>query len=145
MEHSNGTLYHCSDVQFTEGDKLVPKLKETMESWDTYEQFVEQVFEQVRQNEFPDRPSRLESVFLTTHLKYFPLQEYCYEVDCTGNRFKTDQDLHSSASVFRQCRPDIKKWARKYWSGSENPETPEVLVKGEVTITKIVDKALFTS
>lgn len=98
---------------------------------------VEAIFELVRQNEFPNLPSRMQSIFAWCEMK--DAQEFkgasgiecqIYEVDCE-NAFIADQNLlYLGGSVI-----GAYELARKYWSGEKSDNCKlEVVIRLPVVI-----------
>tara|TARA_Y100000034_G_scaffold117909_2_gene157946 strand:+ start:1476 stop:2078 length:603 start_codon:yes stop_codon:yes gene_type:complete len=105
----------------------------------------EEIFEEVRKAKFPDRPSRLNCVFLCENLKGFAGGSYCskerfswnpgetYKVKLTGgyNIFKTNSEYWTEAvdrNISNFNEDDVKSWAEAYWEGDISPSMGEVLV-----------------
>jgi len=109
---------------------------------------VEGVFEEVRRTKFPDRPSRLNCVFLCDNLGGWAGKSFCrdekenvygdpietYEVILQGDYkiFKTDAEYWTEA-ITRYKRGEIneeglKSWAAAYWDPKNFINLGEILV-----------------
>jgi hypothetical protein len=101
---------------------------------------IEEIFEEVRKEKFPDRPSRLNSVFLCENLEGFAGGSFCtlparrggetYEVELRGNYniFKTDSEYWTEAVWLEGDEENARRWAEAYWKGSDRPSFAEILV-----------------
>ena len=105
----------------------------------------EEIFEEVRRSKFPDRPSRLDCVFLCENLEGLSGGSFCnkdrgswnpgetYEVKLVGsyNMFKTNSEywteavLHFSDGINKDM---VERWAEAYWAGDQSPSMGEVLI-----------------
>jgi hypothetical protein len=103
---------------------------------------VERIFEEVRKAKFPDRPSRLDCVYICENLEGFSGGSYCnhsaansetYEVKLIGSYkiFKTNSEYWTEAVMdyFRYSNEEgVRSWAESYWEGDTSPTMGEVLV-----------------
>ena len=104
---------------------------------------IEQIFEEVRKNQFPSRPSRLNCVYLCENLKGWEGKSFCsypphsdgetYEVKLRGNYnlFKTNSEYWTEAEVAytrNKREDDVERWAKSYWGGGGMPTFTEILV-----------------
>ena len=104
---------------------------------------IEEIFEEVRKESFPDRPSRLNCVYLCDNLEGFSGGSFCsysehgdgetYEVELHGDYkiFKTNSEYWTEAVMgyFNyKNEDDVKRWAKTYWEGDDNPTFGEILV-----------------
>lgn len=107
---------------------------------------VEKIFERVRREEYPDRPSRLGAIYVCPSLKGFcqPGQEdwetgqpeYIFEVRVQGKTFTTDGEAFTEARMSGNAEI-VESWANTYWSSTGMPPFfPEVLVDGTVTVIR---------
>lgn len=101
---------------------------------------IEEIFEEVRKEKFPDRPSRLNCVYLCENLKGWEGKSFCsyparnnsetYEVELRGdyNLFKTNAEYWTEA-VMRGDEESARSYAEAYWEGADNYVTSlEILV-----------------
>lgn len=108
----------------------------------------EKIFEDVREREYPDKPSRLNCSFLFPTLEcarnywssILQYQAYIYEVKIEkGIPFVADMDLlHCDGLRFSIIQGN----ARKYFEGVQHPHscTLEALVNGKVSVLKEIAK-----
>ena len=108
---------------------------------------VEDIFEKVRKEKYPDRPSRLDCVFLCDNLEGFAGGSFCsnkkedifgepietYEVELRGNYkiLKTNSEFWTEAVIgYRrnEREDDAEGWAQSYWEGVDSPTLGEILV-----------------
>lgn len=131
-------FYHSSDLEFSIGDKLLPKRLDELEQRPLWLRMLEEIFENVRIAEFKDRPSRLNSVYLAPTLKDTTGRKNNYLVKCNGKVFFTDQEVFSAAGSYAKSKEEQVNYARLYWRNKpENRiERPEVLVEGKIEILK---------
>jgi len=100
----------------------------------------EEIFEEVRKEKFPDRPSRLNCVYLCENLKGWEGKSFCsyparnnsetYEVELRGdyNLFKTNAEYWTEA-VMRGDEESARSYAEAYWEGAgEYVTSLEILV-----------------
>ena len=100
----------------------------------------EEIFEEVRKEKFPDRPSRLNCVYLCENLKGYEGKSFCsyparedgetYEVELRGdyNLFKTNSEYWTEA-VMRGDEESARSYAEAYWKGADKYVTfLEILV-----------------
>ena len=102
----------------------------------------EEIFEEVRREQFPDRPSRLDCVFLCENLEGMEGRSFCsyparndgetYEVELRGNYniFKTDSEYWTEAVWRGEDEENVRRWAEEYWKGPDEggPIFAEILV-----------------
>ncbi|MDA3855506.1 MAG: DUF2441 domain-containing protein [Candidatus Woesearchaeota archaeon] len=133
-----GKYYHSSDINFDSGDLLKANRLEELSKRPKWLRVQEELFENVRKAEFPQRPSRLNSVYLATSLEFTTGRKNIYLVKCEGKIFLTDQNIFSAASNYAKSKKEEIDYARAYWG--ENPvnrlERPEILVEGKAQIIK---------
>ena len=104
---------------------------------------IEEIFEEVRKEKFPDRPSRLNCVYLCENLEGYEGKSFCsyparddgetYEVELRGNYnlFKTNSEYWTEAVMRgeREGEEGIRSWAEAYWGGADKYVTfLEILV-----------------
>ena len=89
---------------------------------------IEEIFEEVRKEKFPDRPSRLNCVYLCENLEGWEGKSFCsyparndgetYEVELRGdyNLFKTNAEYWTEA-VMRGDEESARSYAEAYWEG----------------------------
>tara|TARA_Y100000310_G_C20648358_1_gene797936 strand:- start:1678 stop:2112 length:435 start_codon:yes stop_codon:yes gene_type:complete len=133
-----GVYYHYSNELFKIGDRLLARRKQVFQNAGWEYKFVERVFEEVRQSEFPTRPSRLSSVFVLTDPEFFGGRQYLYRIKCDGEMFETDQLLYTGAMRRPSKRLNVEELAREYWLAESVLYFPEVLVDGEVIVVSIL-------
>jgi len=109
---------------------------------------IEAIFEEVRKTKFPDRPSRLNCVFLCENLQGWSGKSFCrdrkkdlygelvetYEVSLQGDyRFhKTDAEYWTEARRRYDENPDeemVKSWAESYWNPKGSINFGEIMVE----------------
>jgi len=151
LKENKSNIYYWQTQGPWEGDPAigqhVPKAKPRPK-----DPLIEKIFEQVRQAQFPDRPSRLNCVFLCENLEGFAGGSFCYYpssdeesetyvVQLVGNPkvFKTNAEYWTEAVMKSRYNKDtggsdheteaeIKRWAKAYWEGDNNPTFGEILV-----------------
>jgi len=111
---------------------------------------VEAIFEKVRREQFPNRPSRIGAKFVCPSLKGWCKPKVVgtgsgsgiYEVSVSGKVFETDSEYYTEAAFAAGSRADdetLSSWAESYWEGrSGAPFFPEVVVQGTVTVIRSV-------
>jgi len=104
---------------------------------------VERVFEEVRQRDFPGRPSRIGAVFVCPALEGFcRTGKRVYEVEVQGKTFQTDAEMFTEARINAwRGDPDeyTASWAKSYWEGGTSWQGfNEVLAHGTVTVLREV-------
>lgn len=138
MDKKINEFYHSTDIYLKKGDLLVTKRLDELDKRQSWLRVLEDFFENVRLAEFPDKPSRLKSVYLAPSLKSTTCRKNNYLVKCKAKIFLTDQNIFSAASTYAKSKQEKLDYARAYWS--ENPvnrlERPEILVEGKVEILK---------
>jgi len=101
---------------------------------------IEEIFEEVRKEKFPGRPSRLNCVYLCENLKGWEGKSFCsyparggdetYEVELRGDYslFKTNSEYWTEA-VMRGDEESARRYAEAYWGGADEYTTfLEILV-----------------
>jgi hypothetical protein len=132
------TFYHVSYRALTEGTFLTQgAYGERVRSNDFvqnhYAQHLkEEIFEAVRQSHYPQRPSRLNCIFLypelsiakAYHAHIGRYKTYIYEVSLSqGQTFVAEMDLlHCEGLRYAQ----IVQQAHRYWSGQQHPQSLRV-------------------
>ena len=113
---------------------------------------IENNFEVHRRNNFPDKPSRYQSVFAVKQLTDFHLWKEHFSIDrnsrifeidiCDKLFFEADARHLINDSTASSIADDLRAYFAKinYWSGrfTDNP-LPEIVIKLPVTIGKQVD------
>lgn len=100
---------------------------------------IEETFELVRRNLFPDRPSRYTCIYAAPTVEaarsWRRHRPYIYAAVLTGNIFAADSELWTLA-IECSDRPDrVVEIANAYWSGTPGyPTLVELLVDGDVSI-----------
>ena len=104
---------------------------------------VEEIFEEVRKEQFPERPSRLDCVYLCENLDGPAGESFCsypardggetYEIRLEGdyNLFKTNSEYWTEAvtSFSRGDEDKVRGFAEAYWEGDDPYMTlSEILV-----------------
>jgi len=105
---------------------------------------IEELFEEVRKEKFPDRPSRLNCIFLCENLEGYSGGSFCsypargdgetYEVELRGQYklFKTNSEYWTEAVIGYDRSKDENRargWAEAYWEGDVGPGSmAEILV-----------------
>ena len=125
-----------SESQIDFGTTHVPKAK-------PFNMHIEEIFEEVRRAKFPDRPSRLDCVYLCENVKGWRGNSFCrypasgdgetYQVQLRGkyNIFKTDSQFWTEAVIAYQRYKDedsVRRYANIYWEGVDEPSSSEILV-----------------
>jgi hypothetical protein len=103
---------------------------------------IELLFELVRRAEFPERPSRLESVFGWETEE--DARQFVASRQDTGQaviwKVEGDSVFRADMELTRLFTPLVSWWlARRYWSGEANPDMPprwEHLLKPPVRLTE---------
>jgi hypothetical protein len=132
-------FYHGSDFEFGIGEILLPKRREKLLKRAKRVLILENIFEEIREKEFADRPSRLDCVYVAHESKKALEKDYLYKVSASGNMFFTDQNLFTFAGTYAKSKDEIRDYARAYWSdGKISYDRPEILVCGEVKIKEII-------
>jgi hypothetical protein len=89
----NNTLYHRSFKEMAPGEIIKPSTKETGEHTYLNTPF-EYALEEYRKDNFPDRPSRLNSIYSSiTPRSRFQSKGFLYEVQPLGKMFMTNSQL----------------------------------------------------
>jgi hypothetical protein len=132
-------FYHGSPFPLNVGDKILPS-KPRMDKKGKVSE-VEEIFEKVRRERFPDRPSRFGAMYVDTdplNLGYYGI---IYAVEVKGKYFATDQEIFTEAceDFGRGYKSRVYEWAEAYWSGRQGASIPEVIVNGEVTVLGLAD------
>lgn len=129
------TLYYASRTPLQPGDVIRPFEVRGHQSE------LENIFERVRREEFPDRPPREGSVFLCPEPDGFcsgrMSRPHVYEVEVRRPRklFQTNAELFTKAGGDHS--PEyIEDIARDYWEGQRAPFFPEVLVQGGKVVVR---------
>jgi len=127
------------------GFQVPPSIKSLSSLRDPVSRKLEALFEEIRANEFPNRPSRIGSVFVCPddNLAFGwcdPRKGTVYEVQVTGKVFETNLELYTEASERARFREwvGVPEIIREYWGG-KYPQVPEVLVGGKVVVIRAVD------
>ena len=104
---------------------------------------IEEIFEEVRKNQFPSRPSRLDCVYLCENLEGWEGKSFCsypapgdgetYEISLRGsyNLFEANSEFWTEAVVAynrNKREDDVESWAKSYWKGGGIPTFGEILV-----------------
>tara|TARA_Y100000310_G_C20576670_1_gene760770 strand:- start:191 stop:694 length:504 start_codon:yes stop_codon:yes gene_type:complete len=102
---------------------------------------IEDIFEAVRKEKFPDRPSRLDCVYLCENVKGWEGRSYCrypasdggetYEVELRGdyNLFKANAEFWVAALERVDNESETRSFAESYWKGAGKSVTfLEILV-----------------
>ena len=150
------TFYHASKVQLLPGTELRPVTR-----WGRgklINDLLEEVMEDVRQEEFPERPSRLGAIFLCPALsicvrEWTEDRPYVFEVEAEGNWFMTSGRTYNN--IINRARklwtksPDVPdfisdrklmKEIRRYWQGSafvKAGDLNEVVLQGEAVVVQL--------
>lgn len=89
---------------------------------------LEEIFEEVRLEKYPSRPSRLNCVYLCENIKGFSGKSFCsyparyggetYKVELRGdyNLFRANAEYFTEAT-FASDEENIRAWAEEYWKG----------------------------
>lgn len=114
---------------------------------------LEDIWEEVRRADFPDKPSRLGAVFVCRRLKGFcnpkglfvepPWGGGVYEVSVRGKTFIANSECFTAARQDAQ-RGDwnsVRGWGRQYWAekGPVMDILEEVVVQGTVIVKHLVE------
>jgi hypothetical protein len=121
--------YHASPFIFNIGDSVRSAGPRT------HRMDIEKVFEEVRKKEFPDKPSRFTCIYVNDDPRSIETYGVVYAVEVHGIVHKTDQEVFTEACFHPH---DAEDWGREYWRGYDGT-SPEVLVKGKVTIIGLAD------
>jgi hypothetical protein len=145
--------YHISKRAIREGANLTQSIygeriidARTVET--DYNLYIkEKIFEDVRQQDFPDAPSRLNCVFLYSSIeiarfywaKDYLYQAYLYEVEIKkGTPFMAEMDLLNCDGRRYTL---LQKNAKKYWNQIYHPNshTLECLLDGKAAVKKLIE------
>lgn len=138
--------YFWSSSQMTpvkEGFRIPPMTMESIPK-SRGRMLAEIIAEEIRQKEFPGRPSRIGSIFVCPGLSGFCGKQSfrkggVYEVDVAGKTFETDGEIFTEIAMYAlDDKQQAEEAARKYWRGTTKGSFPEVLVKGSVTVVRRV-------
>jgi hypothetical protein len=141
LTESTGKVYYWqtrggpwkADKQIELGVTHVPKARPRPQTR------IEEIFEEVRKNQFPSRPSRLNCVYLCENLEGWEGKSFCsyparddgetYEVSLRGNYnlFKANSEYWTEA-VVRGDEESVKRYAEAYWEGGGHVTFLEILV-----------------
>lgn len=156
-------FYHIHKDLFNPGDLIengsmgsiletytnFPNVKNIQSIWRLYQ---EQTFELIRVSSFPEKPSRLRSIFLFSSLeecdtfivKENRYNDRIYQVEIQ-NKEKSihigSMKLYERIPVGRPVMPALIDQAIQYWEGINNIDSkfePEILVESPVSILKII-------
>lgn len=106
----------------------------------------EEIFEAIRKANYPERPSRLSSVFLLQDLataqafyaNQSQYQHYLYAVEILeGQPFRAEMDLlHCEGTAYTK----IEACAQRYWQQIHHPnsQTIEVLLDGQAAVKQLL-------
>lgn len=95
---------------------------------------VEEIFEAVRRERFPDRPSRFESVYVSEDPTQIAEHGTLYRVEIRGNAFRADSGAFTEAVFSSDERMAVLR-ALEYWKGATSgTRIAEVLVDGIVRV-----------
>lgn len=95
---------------------------------------VEEIFEAVRQELFPDRPSRFGCVFVSDDPKRSAIYGTLYRVSIEGNVFRADGELFTDGVLAPSEHARVHS-AIEYWEGpSDATNILEILVEGTVRV-----------
>jgi hypothetical protein len=100
---------------------------------------MEKVWEDVRREHYPDRPSRVGNTFICpdykSAVKWVGHSHWrIFEVKYSGKAFRGD------ARWWNMRGRDYEEWAHEYWKGQpRGGEYPELIVKGPVEIVREMD------
>lgn len=122
--------YHASEFIFNVGDNVRPAGPRANKR-------IEEIFERVRKEKFPNRPSRYTCIYVSDDPRKISIHGTVYAVKVEGIAFRTDQEAYTAA-FFKESDADVESWAEAYWEGCRGIE-PEVLVEGRVTIIGLAD------
>ena len=148
-----GKFYHISKRAIRKGAALTQSIygeriidEVTVDT--QYNMYIkEKIFEDVRQQKFPNAPSRLNCVFLYPTLdiarffwaKDYLYQAYIYEVEIkSGTPFLAEMDLLNCNGKRYTL---LKKNAQKYWNQVYHPNscTLEYLLDGKATVKTSIE------
>jgi len=133
----NYKYYHSSDKLYKLGDQIIAGERQSNP--------LETIFERVRQQSYPDRPSRLDCIFLSTtnllnHSGWARRGKYLYEVEPSGQIFLADAYVYGEAEHrYSQGNLDaVETLVDRYWRGigSDLPRIrdPEILAVSPVYV-----------
>jgi len=118
---------------------------------------IEDEIEAVREEEYPDRPSRIGNVFVFPNVHSAATWakvrtgndvRHVYQVEVTGKVFYTNLEYFTEIAMSVRTHPDDKKrrwdWIDAYWEGTgvskkDRHSTTEAIVDGTVKIVKKID------
>jgi hypothetical protein len=108
----------------------------------------ETIFERIRLEEYPNRPSRFRSIFVCSHLesaeefkKVGRRFDILYEVepsDMSSNLFEADWSLITSP--LNKTIIQVEEEARKYWGGSiSHDNKKETIIDSDIRILRRIE------
>jgi hypothetical protein len=113
---------------------------------------VERIFEQVRKQVAPGKPSRIGAIYVCPSMKGFCRLKNnwiapggIYEVKAQGKTFLTNASLYTEAILGwerRHDERDVEIWAKSYWEWTgkvPDHDFAEVIVQGNVVVVRRVD------
>jgi hypothetical protein len=147
---SSLTFFHLAPILLAPGSQILPgnwgRIKRQQPNLEGV-LFREYVIEQVRQREFPSKPSRLDCVFAfrdADTARGFAAQAGGWFATCILYRVSTEADsasIHYANYNFPGpgggAMDSVEELARTYWA-EEPKECVEVLIQAPVTITEVV-------
>ncbi len=146
------SYYYTSKDKLNVGTLLEPHYGEAMQhpgyftiNDHQYAQHLrEMIFEEVRKEDFPGHPSRLNSMYLVDSLemarKYAKKynNKYIYEVNMETSGRILAVDMHWMDLSNRQCYNEVKRIAKAYYSGEMSDSCfLEHLFEGKVSVLQI--------
>ena len=137
---AGSVYYHETNTLYKPGDLVHPTTRMDL-SRSSNVRKVELAMEKVRQKYFPDRPSRIDCVFVSPSITdavnwaHRLNRKYYYKVGCDGQIFLADGDVFSEAysSAVDNDPKELLQWCIEYWKGGGG-SLPEIIVQGKVTI-----------
>jgi len=109
---------------------------------------VEAIFEEVRKQEAPSRPSRLGAKYVCRKQEGFcstsnwRAEGGVYQVDVKGKKFIANPEAYTEARIAARDGDweRVREWASQYWrEGMSYPFSEEIVVDGTVTVLRRVD------
>lgn len=98
---------------------------------------LESIFEQVRKEKYPNRPSRIGARFVCPALEGFCSWSPVYKVLVEGKTFIADAEMYTMAiELLEKGAPKerIRSLADQYWKYDHKGHSQEVVVQGKVTV-----------
>lgn len=149
------TYFHCAPIPLAPGSIICPgnwgrlvRLYQGTETGTFNTAFRERVLEDIRGQEFPEKPSRLSSCFVLPTLdeaKNFRNKSQRLGIIYEVEPIKVPTRSHTANHLFVPTSPyyfdNMKDIARNYWSGKYQ-DHPEIVIPVPIRILRCVDDSV---